>query len=171
MITSRVKSDPASIAVIVGLVGVIYILDILTPMGVTVAILYVAPVYMAGWLPLRSVGVVVAVACIGLTFLSLAFSSSGGIPWIILANRGLAVAAIWAALFLAFHHRRTQSDLKLLQGLLPTCASCKKIRDAQGDWHRIEAYIEEHSEAQFTHGICPECRQKLYPDLNEAWPQ
>jgi hypothetical protein len=57
------------------------------------------------------------------------------------------------------------STVKLLSGLLPICASCKKIRDDRGYWNRIEKYIEEHSEAEFTHGLCPDCVEKLYPGL------
>ena len=57
------------------------------------------------------------------------------------------------------------SEIKTLSGLLPICASCKKIRDDQGYWNQIEAYISEHSEAEFSHGICPKCSEKLYPDL------
>ncbi len=53
--------------------------------------------------------------------------------------------------------------VKLLSGLLPICSGCKKIRDAEGHWQRIESYIRKHSEADFTHGICPECKEKLYP--------
>ncbi len=52
--------------------------------------------------------------------------------------------------------------VKLLRGLLATCSNCKKIRDAAGVWHTLESYIQEHSEASFTHGICPDCAQKLY---------
>ncbi len=55
-------------------------------------------------------------------------------------------------------------DVKKLSGLFPICASCKKIRDDQGYWNQIEEYIRDHSEAEFTHSICPECTNKLYPD-------
>lgn len=54
--------------------------------------------------------------------------------------------------------------VKTLSGLLPICASCKKIRDDKGYWQQIELYIREHSEAEFSHGICPECSIKLYPE-------
>lgn len=54
--------------------------------------------------------------------------------------------------------------VKRLQGLLPICAHCKKIRDDQGYWNQIENYISEHSEADFTHGICPECAEKYYKE-------
>lgn len=55
--------------------------------------------------------------------------------------------------------------VKLLSGLLPICSSCKKIRDDNGYWNQIEQYIKEHSEAIFSHGICPDCARRLYPDL------
>jgi hypothetical protein len=57
-------------------------------------------------------------------------------------------------------------DLKILSGLLPICASCKKIRDDSGYWNQIESYIHKHSNAEFSHSICPECAKKLYPDLD-----
>jgi PAS domain S-box-containing protein len=60
--------------------------------------------------------------------------------------------------------------VKALSGLLPICASCKKIRDDQGYWKQVETYIRSHSEATFTHSICPECRQKLYPELDDPVP-
>ena len=56
--------------------------------------------------------------------------------------------------------------LKYLEGILPVCASCKKIRDEAGNWQHIESYIRERSAAEFTHGICPECAAKLYPGFN-----
>ena len=53
--------------------------------------------------------------------------------------------------------------VKILTGLLPICTSCKKIRDGQGYWNQLEIYIREHTEAEFTHGLCPECVKKFYP--------
>jgi|GEM_PF-1912693 hypothetical protein len=60
--------------------------------------------------------------------------------------------------------RHARAELRRLGGLLPICASCKRIRDDQGYWHQVEQYIQTHSEAEFTHGICPECMQRLYPE-------
>ncbi len=57
-------------------------------------------------------------------------------------------------------------DIKQLSGFIPICASCKNIRNDQGYWQHIEQYLKEHSEAQFSHGICPECAKKLYPDID-----
>ncbi len=57
--------------------------------------------------------------------------------------------------------------VKTLRGLLPICASCKKIRNDQGYWQQVEVYIRDHSEADFTHGLCPECLIKIYPEFYE----
>ena len=55
------------------------------------------------------------------------------------------------------------THVKTLSGLLPICAWCKKIRDDQGYWQQVEAYVKDHSQADFTHGICPDCLKRLYP--------
>jgi PAS domain-containing protein len=55
------------------------------------------------------------------------------------------------------------SEIVNLKGLIPICASCKKVRDDEGYWSRLETYIENYSDAEFTHDICPDCIQKLYP--------
>jgi len=59
------------------------------------------------------------------------------------------------------------AEVKTLRGMIPICSSCKKIRDDQGIWNQIEVYIRDHSEADFTHSICPECIKKLYPEFVE----
>lgn len=63
--------------------------------------------------------------------------------------------------------RLTESleQVKKLTGLIPICASCKKIRDDEGYWLQVEEYLEAHSEAQFTHGMCPSCMKEMYPDV------
>jgi hypothetical protein len=55
--------------------------------------------------------------------------------------------------------------IKTLRSIIPICASCKKIRDDKGYWNQIESYIKDHSNADFTHGICPECSKKLYSEF------
>ncbi len=60
---------------------------------------------------------------------------------------------------------RALAEVNKLSGLLPICSSCKKIRDDKGCWWQLESYIRDHSEADFTHGICPDCAQKLYGDF------
>ena len=92
---------------------------------------------------------------------------------------GIIVSAIGVMLFIRITNpiidamKKSIEDLrgalkhvKLLSGFLPICASCKKIRDDKGYWNQIESYIRDHSEAEFSHSICPECAKKLYPDIN-----
>ncbi len=57
------------------------------------------------------------------------------------------------------------AKVRTLSGLLPICAACRKIRDKEGVWHNLEIYIRDHTEADFSHGICPECRNRLYPEI------
>ena len=60
---------------------------------------------------------------------------------------------------------------RVLQGIIPICASCKRIRDDSGYWEQIETYINKHSGADFSHGICPDCMKKLYPDTGPGKPE
>jgi hypothetical protein len=60
--------------------------------------------------------------------------------------------------------QRSKNEIRQLRGLLPICASCKRIREVGGQWALLEQYIEAHSDASFTHSICPECVRKLYPN-------
>lgn len=57
------------------------------------------------------------------------------------------------------------AKVRMLSGLVPICAGCKKIRDDQGYWHQVEEYIQAHSQAQFSHGLCPECARRMFPDF------
>jgi len=73
----------------------------------------------------------------------------------------------------AIERQRLTTELKTaldhveqLQGMLPICSACKKIRDDKGYWNRIESYISRHSKVKFSHGICPDCAKKLYPGLD-----
>ncbi len=63
------------------------------------------------------------------------------------------------------HLQEALDRVNLLSGMLPICASCKKIRDDKGYWNQIETYIRDHSEVEFSHGICPDCAKKLYPEF------
>lgn len=66
---------------------------------------------------------------------------------------------------LIYDLQQTIKEIKTLQGIIPICASCKNIRDDKGFWNRVESYIKKHSDVKFSHGICPDCAKKLYPDL------
>jgi hypothetical protein len=56
-------------------------------------------------------------------------------------------------------------QIKTLRGIVPICANCKKIRDDKGYWQQVEAYVSRHTEAQFSHSVCPNCMKKLYPEF------
>lgn len=58
------------------------------------------------------------------------------------------------------------ANIKTLAGLLPICSSCKQIRNDDGYWQQVEIYVQEHSHAKFTHGICPDCAEKIFPGLS-----
>ena len=60
--------------------------------------------------------------------------------------------------------QRVRNELHTLHGLLPICATCKKIRNKEGVWQRLETYVSKHSRAEFTHGLCPDCARELYPE-------
>ena len=92
---------------------------------------------------------------------------------LVLAGLGL----VWGAYWLRVRSLRLQAaelsrkvqeavaNVKALRGLLPICANCKRIRHDEGSWQQIEAYIRAHSEAEFTHGMCPECMRQFYPTV------
>lgn len=84
----------------------------------------------------------------------------------------ISLIVVLALLAMAFLLNRFRMDLdeaftqiKTLKGILPICCSCKKIRDDQGYWQQLEHYIQQHSQADLSHGICPDCARKLYPGL------
>ena len=74
--------------------------------------------------------------------------------------------SLYFAIEIALNRRVAEKEIHTLRGLLPICASCKKIRDDSGYWQQLEVYLGSHSELRFSHGLCPECRKKLYPDLS-----
>jgi len=108
-------------------------------------------------------------ALIMLTIIVQHFVLLSFLPWeikdLILNILALGVFAIVSFLGHNFIYNLVEEN-KTLKGFLPICASCKKIRDDKGYWNQIESYIRDHSEAEFSHGICPECIEKLYPELN-----
>jgi hypothetical protein len=70
-----------------------------------------------------------------------------------------------------FRLEEALQNVKTLRGMLPICSNCKKIRDDEGYWQQIEEYVRVHSEADFTHGICNECVEKLYPEYYQQFAE
>lgn len=82
---------------------------------------------------------------------------------------GCRMVEMQDALASKIHELRQAFDqIKILRGILPICMSCKKIRDYQGCWNEVEVYVRDHTEANFSHGICPQCMKKLYPEFVNA---
>ncbi len=155
-------------------------IDLAIPLGVAGGVPYVAVVLISLWAPDKRFTVLVAVICSILTLVGFLYSPDGGKMWQVVFNRMLALFAIWVTAFITLGRKvisekrekavldreRALADVKILRGFLPICASCKKIRDDKGYWSQIELYIRDHSEADFSHGICPDCSRKLYPELH-----
>ena len=150
----------------------IFILDSLIPLGVAGGVPYILVVLVSLWSPRKKLPIYVAIGGSILTVIGFYSSPAGGELWKVIFNRSLALFAIWATAILSFQRKgiyeekeKALLDLKILSGLLPICASCKKIRDDKGYWNQIELYIRDRSEAEFSHGICPACAEKLYGHL------
>ena len=60
-----------------------------------------------------------------------------------------------------------EKEIRSLHGILPICSLCKKIRDDQGDWQQLEVYFQQHSQAEFTHGYCPECAERVLQEIRD----
>ncbi len=152
--------NPRLTTLAIALGAVIFVLDLLTPLGVAVPMLYAGLVLLGLWSSRPPFAFVAAIIASILSIVGALISPPGGVVWIGLINRLMALAIIWATAFLVLRYKRAEQATKILRGLLPICAGCKKIRDDQGYWKQLEEYVEQHSEAQFTHGMCTECRAK-----------
>ncbi len=181
---SKAETGQSTVLIYVGcglLAFIILVIDLAIPLGVAGGVPYIAVVLLSLWAPEKKATIIVAVISTILTVGGFFYSPPGGEMWKVLFNRALALFAIWVTASLTLQRKITEErrekavlerekaleDIKILQGFLPICASCKKIRDDKGYWNRIETYIEKHSEADFSHGLCPECAIKLYPEIYE----
>ena len=156
---------PVTVAYI--LVLVVFGLDVVVPLGTEVCFLYLVPLaFVAIWSsPKQSSHVMVmAFVCGILTWVGFFVSPPDGL-WPVVANRLFAVTVIGITGVLSFLRKRAEGDVKVLHGLLPICSYCKKIRDDGGSWEQIERYIADRSAADFSHGMCPECGVKHFPEI------
>ena len=142
--------------------------------GTVIGLDYRGEMVMAAYEPVKEMGLGI-VAKIDLSEVREPFIKAGIVSSVI----GIIVLITGSALFIRVTSplitklRDTISKLetalknvKVLKGLIPICASCKKIRDDKGYWNNLESYIKVHSDADFTHGLCPECAKKLYPEIS-----
>lgn len=160
----------------------ILIVDLSIPLGVAMGVAYIVVVFISLWSPQNKFTISVTIGCTLLIIGAFLYKPDVHEMWKVIINRILSLFAIWVTAILGLQRKRigqkheaalrerekALDEVKKLQGLLPICSSCKKIRDKQGNWTQIEIYVRNHSEADFSHGICPECAQKLYPEFHKS---
>ena len=182
------KGEKVSLLIYLGcaaLLFIFFIADMVVPLGYAVGVLYILVILLSLQSARKKLMLEMAVISMSLIFLGFFLSPGGGDVFKGIFNRVIAVFAIWSTALISYRRKILEEkrekaveerekalyEVKVLRGLLPICASCKKIRNDEGYWIQMEAYIRDHSEANFSHGICPECARKLYPEyLNKPDP-
>jgi len=152
------------------------VIDFLTGYELSFSIFYLGPIVCLAWFGGAARGYFLALLSAGVWMI--ADVSSGHeftnalLPfWNTLVRLGIFAltvslvarlnAAYAAQVRLVDELRVTLENVKVLKGLIPICAWCKKVRDDEGFWDQVEAYITKHSDASFTHGMCPECMENM----------
>ncbi|HEB31946.1 MAG TPA: response regulator [Spirochaetes bacterium] len=87
---------------------------------------------------------------------------AGGVDYV---TKPFNTAELLARVRTQIRLKRASDEIKTLRGIIPICSNCKNVRDDRGYWERVEAYVGKHSEAVFSHSICPQCAKILYPDI------
>ena len=141
----------------------VIVADYLTGPQIHFPIAFAVPVVAASWYRGRKWGIILAVALpaarIGFDYI---WEPSPD-RLVIAVNYVIRVSVLAGLAYLVQHVAALTREIRVLRGILPICSSCKRIRIDDGSWRQFEAYIAEHSEAEFTHGLCEECAKKLYP--------
>lgn len=148
-------------------------LDIATGPYVLFPILFVVPVGLGAWHLGRGAGIGLAVALVGCRFWIAVVLEAGVTPtWAAAMNATIRLVVLvgLAALFakVAQQQRALAERVHVLEGFLPICGFCKKIRRDDGQWEQIESYISQRTAAQFTHGFCETCGREHYAELYAA---
>jgi len=181
----RVRHKDTRIVLVVIAASAALALDAVTPLGLAVWLLQVGLVWITSFWANRRQMIAVAAICSSFILVGFMFSPKTGLAiWIECSNVLLSLGAVWAIANTCLRQRaaeeariktadelaKSESTVRILSGLLPICASCKKIRNEAGAWEQLEIYIRNHSQAEFTHGICQECAARLYPDIVDRSP-
>lgn len=161
------------------LVGLIGLTDYLTGDELSFSIFYLLPISLTTWYITKQTGIVMSVTS-AVVWLMIDLQTGHlylhpAIPyWNALVRLGFFLIVTYALAALRSSQERkkelieelqtTLTQVKLLEGILPICSFCKKIRDKDDRWNTLEGYISNHSEAQFSHTFCPECAREHYPE-------
>jgi K+-sensing histidine kinase KdpD len=167
-----IKSDPVShrTLLIYNAILSIFILLIDYRLGpfIQFPLLFILPVIIASWYISKWWGLFYAIL---LPLVRFYFTIIWLVPWTTFESAINALIRISVLIILVYltsrvasQTKKLEKEVKMLEGLLPICSSCKKIRDDKNVWQPIEAYIIGHSDVSFTHGICQDCMEKYYPN-------
>ncbi|MEW6289131.1 MAG: hypothetical protein AB1545_04665 [Thermodesulfobacteriota bacterium] len=148
--------------------AIVLVIDYSAGKAVQFPILYILPVGLAAWNNKKATayGLVVLLPLARVLF-NFPWQTTETMP-VAVVNAGIRVIVLGIYAYLldrtASQTRQLQKEIKVLEGILSICSSCKRIRNEQGEYERMEKYVTRHSEATFSHGICDECAKRLYPE-------
>ena len=156
----EVLAHPLSLT---GLSLIVLAADYLSGPQIHFPIAFAVPVVLASWYNRRAWGMAIAFV---LPAVRIGFNFAWGDPIVageIVLNYIIRVVALGGIALLVGHMAALSREVRVLRGILPICSTCKRIHLENGSWKQLEAYILEHSEAEFSHGLCSECSEILYP--------
>ena len=159
----------------VGITALLLWVDYATGPKTQFPVIYIIPVTLAAWYSGRwpALALAVAMPLVHVVFLVALWKQPGPMAALVATTmiRGAVVIAmaLWFAR-LSEHERELRRHVQTLEGLLPICSFCKSIRNESGEWKRLETFISERTEAQFSHGFCPSCWKTHYAELGDAPP-
>jgi hypothetical protein len=161
----------------VAMAALLFWIDYVSGPNTQFPVFYVVPVSLAAWYSGRwpALALAVAVPVVHMLLWVAVWRQAGPLTTLIVTTtiRGavIVVMALWFAR-LSEHERALERHVQTLEGLLPICSFCKKIRNEAGNWERLEAFISKRSDAQFSHSFCPDCGKTHYPGvvLDDAAP-
>jgi hypothetical protein len=166
------------------LAAVIFLFDLILPLGWVVWLPYLALILFPLRRDQRLSPSVLAAVCTGFIivgfFSDLLHGQSEEAMGMAVFNRTLGVLVLWLVAVLVLRHKKMEDErhvlidqlesalenIRTLRGFLPICGYCKKVRDDHGYWNQIEAYVTKHSLAEFTHSLCPQCEEDAWKELN-----
>jgi len=156
----------------VAIAGFLLGVDIVTGPKTQFPVAYAIPVILAAWYSGRwpALALSVAIPWIHFVFLLALWNHTGSTATLlVITTLRMAVVSTLAFWFarLSEHEQAIDRHVHTLEGLLPLCSFCKSIRNESGEWTRLETFIAERSDAQFSHGFCPACWQAHYPELGD----
>jgi hypothetical protein len=159
---------------------IIGLIDYLTGYEIGMGVFYLMPIGLLSWLIGRNAGIIMS-AISAITIISADLLAGKIIQnylinfWNIFVHFSFFAIVVYLIYqekvssdkneMLVVRLQRALDEIKTLSGLLPICSSCKKIRDSGDCWKQLELYVSENTNAKFSHSICPECRDKLYPGI------